>query len=98
MEQAYAAFQRASADLGGNSLEDRVAMEVLRLRGEGQFEFADQVAAAHIAHMVSGAAPVGSAARQSPSFLKRLEHESDRARSEGREGVARALDQIAKEN
>lgn len=41
-----AAVERLRADMGGhNNLQSRIAQEVLRLRGEGQEELADALAA-----------------------------------------------------
>lgn len=54
MEQAQAVLARLRADLGGNRLEQRVAMEVLRLRGEGQFDLADQLAAIKLDEVETG--------------------------------------------
>lgn len=40
-----ATIERVRSDLGGWSLAERIEMEILRLRGEGQTELADAVAA-----------------------------------------------------
>lgn len=50
--------------------------------------------AERVAVMLDGGCPRAS----SPTFLKRLEQEADRARLDGRDAVAAALDAIAAEN
>lgn len=45
-ERAKAIVERLRSDMGGfNSLSERIDQEVLRLRGEGQQEVADELAA-----------------------------------------------------
>lgn len=45
MRTAASVLEHLKDDLGGNRLDERIHMEVLRLRGEGQEQLSDDLAA-----------------------------------------------------